>query len=687
MLNSYPANFATECISPSLISRLHAARNPMLPDNNTQDPRASGGPSTSSCPDNQRPSTSTSTNPTQHSSRYSANHNVAHHVAEFGHVENLQHIDSPPNVSDDDDQPAPPVTLRDKLSRRNRMSRLRRRCFHERHLHQYWHNETLYRTEANRSITPDELFLDLVIVGGIAVLGHELRENFKGWREIESFLLLFGALYTSWRNLVLLWNIWGICSDFIDKLGIYVVFTCLIFIALTAHGPFKEGVLPYVAAASFVATSTPCLSSIVFGMREPLLKDGGGKTLYAQCILFLFSSLPYFAAIFVRSDLAARALFWTAFILNSIFAISLSFYTDWITERFQKKDVLVTRLAIAIELMVEKYDVLTMIVLGESVLGILFEGAKYLTADGVRLGSLFGAAAISTALLYSLQTLYNNVDSPIPRGGKHAIRYKKLHGLSWSQLHIPYHASLVIFATGLGIALRDVALPPKYDVGSSSAHLAMTIIHAEAASDGVKIEPDFGRNPRWLFSVGWGASVILSGAIGAFHCPGPRAATRHWRFKIRCLISVALMVGMPFTTLSAVKYVSVYTVVTVFIAVIEYLFVQMDKMGFFRSEATTFTSSSAAITKDSSFEGSDLDSSDDLGDAGGLDLDVGKDVETGNAAAPTQPDVAPVTVDNNPELLPMTDALRDRMRKRHTCRLVKASDKKCALDKNACSVV
>lgn len=640
--------------------------------------------------ENPEPSDRNPENPASHSGASHGDHeHVAHHVAEFGHVENLIHINSPPRLSEEDALPAPPVTRRDKLAKQHRMSRLRRRCFHERHLHQYWHNETLYRTAANRSITPDELFLDLVIVGGIATLGHELRISFHeyGWQKIEPFFLLFGALYSSWRNLVILWNIWGICSDFIDKLGIYVVFTSLIFIALGAADPFDPKTLPYVAAASFIATATPCLSSIAFALQEPLLKDGGGRTIYSQSIFFIISASPYFAAIFVRSNIAARILFWIAFALNSVFAISLSFHTRYLVEKFQKDGVLVTQVAIAIELMVEKYDVLTMIVLGESVLSILFEGAHFLIEEDVHRGSLFGAVAASTALLYSLQTLYNNVDSPIPRGGKHALRFRKLYGLSWSQLHIPYHASLILLATGLGLALRDIALPPKTDTASEAAYVVLNAIRAGGDSEGIKTEPEFDYKEKWLLAVGWGASVILSGLIGAFHFPGPRAATKRWRFSVRCVIALAIMVGMPFSDLAAGYYLGVFCAVSVFIAVFEYLFVQMDKMGFFRSEATTFSSSTDEVAKEISFDDIDQeDSSDDLGDAQGLNLDINRGLEGGGAEAAQQDaiQVDDILQSGQPTVI---DALRNRLGKKHVCRLVRASDRKCSLERNVGTVV
>ena len=145
-------------------------------------------------------------------------------------IDKIVQIEGPKRLSDT--LPAPPIDRRDRLAVKERLIRLKNKCFHERNIHQYWQGDTLYRSAASRSIGSEELFLDLVMVGGIAAIGHELRETFQGWREVETVLLLFSALYSSWRQVVLLWNIWGVCWDTTDKIGIYIVFTCVSYIAL-----------------------------------------------------------------------------------------------------------------------------------------------------------------------------------------------------------------------------------------------------------------------------------------------------------------------------------------------------------------------------------------------------------------------------------------------------------------------
>lgn len=504
-----------------------------------------------------------------------------HHIEEFGevkdgvvHVDNIHHAE--------ETIPAPPISRKDKLARKERFRRLRGRLFAERHLMQYFYNETLYRSEGNRKVGPDELFLDLVIVGGIAALGHELRETFSNWRDVEKFILLFAALYMSWRTVIMLWNLWDLRSDLIDKAGIYLVFFSLTGIALGAHGAFQDGVRPYVAISAFAATFIPSATSIIWSSREPLLNNPQNyvNQIVLMSILNIIGVLPYFAAAFVRSERATRVLFWIPF----IYQLVLTFLTSNLYRFLHRNRPGHTRLAIAIELMVEKYEVLTMIVLGESVLGLLFEGALLVTAENASVGKLYAGAAAGTAMLYALQTLYVNVDGDIVKGGVHAIRYKGTYGILWGNIHTLYHIALILFATGLGIAMRDIAIPP-------SAEAARWLMREAAVEAGTEGAVQFGSKQRWLLSAGWGTSIMLSGIIGAFHFGGPRAATKKYRLFSRFLIVTPIMLGMPFANISAGGFLAVYTVVLVVIAIVEYLCLQFDRMGFFTSEHTSYSGS------------------------------------------------------------------------------------------------
>lgn len=225
---------------------------------------------------------------------------------------------------------------------------------------------------------------------------------------------------------------------------------------------------------------------------------------------------------------------------------------------------------------------------------------------------MYASAVAATLTLYSLQTLYVQIDSPIQKGGAHAIRHNAYAGFSWNFLHMPYHFFLILFATGLSISFRDVAILPV-----ESAVEAVVRAKSDAAAGAAQ----FSRNARWIFSTGWGGAVICSGLLGALHRPGPRAATKLHRIIIRCAIATGLMVGLPFSDVSAGWYQGITAMVSAAMSLTEYLFVQMDRIGFFRSEASRggFTSSESAAKEsetarfdDSFSESSEMDPDFDL---------------------------------------------------------------------------
>lgn len=295
----------------------------------------------------------------------------AHHLHEFGHVDRLVHV-AASHSSADEIHPVAPVSNKSPLARNERWRRLARRLYRPRHLMQYFFNDTLYRTRDIRRVSSEELFLDLVIVAAVASLGHELRAQPISWRSVEKFLLLFAAVYQSWRQAVFLWNLWGVHQDLIEKSGIYLTFVSIVGIAIGAHGAFDDGIRPYVAVSAFLATAIPTSGAVVWAFQERLLKNPANRAnqLLISGIFVIFSVLPYLAAAFVSTDTAARALYWTAFGIQPFAA-----YGPYLTySRLHRKIPNHTRLAFNIELIVEKFEVLTMIVLGETVIGLLFEG-------------------------------------------------------------------------------------------------------------------------------------------------------------------------------------------------------------------------------------------------------------------------------------------------------------------------
>lgn len=295
----------------------------------------------------------------------------AHHIHEFGEVDRIVHVERSESSAAEEEHPVLPVTDKSPSAKSERWRRLWHRLFRERHLMQYFYNDTLYRTVGIRKVSKEELFLDLVIVAAIAAIGHELRESEITWSAIEKFWLLFTAVYSSWSQTVLLWNLWGIQQDLVEKTGIYATFLALTGIALGAHSAFDDLARPYVAVSAFIASAIPATGGVIWSFKERLLKNPANRVnqLVLSDLFIFISILPYLVAAFVRSSEATRALYWVAFGLHVISLLVPYRLYQYIHRNIPEH----TRIAINIELMVEKYEVLTMIVLGETMIGLLFE--------------------------------------------------------------------------------------------------------------------------------------------------------------------------------------------------------------------------------------------------------------------------------------------------------------------------
>jgi hypothetical protein len=201
-----------------------------------------------------------------------------------------------------------------KAQRRRQWRRLQRRLWHPRWLRQYFREEgVLVREPGLRKIGNEELYLDLIIVANIAALGQDLKKYFKGWHEVETFMLLFGAVYTSWRNVLFLWNMFGTKGDLLDKVGVYCAHAAMSGIGLGAHFAFSTA-RKHVAVSAFLASAIPILSHVAFAVLEPDTSNEHNlfdQVIGLQIVAFV-GILPYLIAAFVSSERAVRALYWVA---------------------------------------------------------------------------------------------------------------------------------------------------------------------------------------------------------------------------------------------------------------------------------------------------------------------------------------------------------------------------------------
>jgi len=287
-------------------------------------------------------------------------------------------------------------------------------------------------------------------------------------------------------------------------------------------------------------------------------------------------AIPYFHACFVDSPRAARILFW----LPPIFQSFSSLITMEIFQYCHRDRPNRTNFAVSIELFVEKFEILTLIVLGESLMAILFEAAQYITLENARINLLYGFVFAATAIVTSFAAFYINIDNKIIPGSRHALRHNQAMGLFWNVLHLPFHACLILFSAGLGIAFRDIIIE-----GTATA----TVTHGTNAASEVISEPRFGANEKLLFIVGWSGSLVLSGAISLCHSYGPREFTKPIRIFIRSSIAIVLTVGIPFVDLSAELFILIFSVAISVMCIIEYILVHADDLNLLRPNSSKKT--------------------------------------------------------------------------------------------------
>lgn len=262
--------------------------------------------------------------------------------------------------------------------------------------------------------------------------------------------------------------------------------------------------------------------------------------------------------------------------------------------------------------------------MGESLLAILFEGGTILLlpASQVSLGRLYCGALFGVALSFSFKVFYTDIDNQVLRRGTHAIRWNRNAGLVWSLCHFFFHAALILAATGLGLALRGAAVRPSVEAAAAaSAPLAATVGtsgRAAVAAAAVAAAPvaGVGASPaaaaeataaaakallgafdtisRWVFTAGTFGALLVLVTLSLAHKPGPRAATRTARLATRTAVSVAALVGLPFVperSLGGLGLLGVVASLVATMALIEYVLLECDRIGWFRSELSVGASS------------------------------------------------------------------------------------------------
>jgi low temperature requirement protein LtrA len=446
-------------------------------------------------------------------------------------------------------------------------------------------------------VAEQELFGDLIVVAAIASLAHQLRYHYDGWPSIEAFTLLFAALHTSWRTVVSLFNSFGtgLAGDLLDKFCILLWIVSMSGIGLSAGSAFTSARIP-AAICAFLATAIPSAAYGAFTVLEPVTRNPHNH--FRQGVGFMCSWIagvaPYLVACFVESERAVKNCYWVSLVLSLVLLPMFAL----VYRRLHLSRPKAMLHAVNVESQTEKYGIFSLIVMGESLMALLFEGSELLAGEGIsHVVALFGAIFLSVAMLYSFMTLYYNVDNVYTRGAVHPLRRHRWTAMSWSYTHFFYHLTLAGFiSTGVGLALRDIAAPPPPS-SSGTARMIDSLSLATAETVEAVVETSaaqFNNSARWLFASAWLAATMLSGVMGLLWFAGPRGKTKDNRIWLRAFLSLPLAVGMPFASVSALTFLAVFSAASSLLAVSECILIEMDRLGMLRSLGTDASLTSGA---------------------------------------------------------------------------------------------
>jgi low temperature requirement protein LtrA len=279
-------------------------------------------------------------------------------------------------------------------------------------------------------VTPLELFFDLVLVFAITQVTSLLADD-PTWGGVVRGMLVLAALWWAWSAYA-----WLTSAMDVDEGGVRLTMLAsmgaMLFVALAVPGAFGDDAVLFGAAYLLVRLLHLVLSVIV--VRDD--PDRRGALLRFAPTAILGASLLVLAG-FLEGD--ERIAVWVvALTIDYLGPLVIGVGRGW---------------RVAPEHFAERHGLIILIALGESIIAIGV-GAGFELGTGVIV-----AAALGIVVVSALWWLYFDVAAILARRRLMQAKGLELHRLalhSYSYLHLPMVAGIVLFALGLKTTLGHV---------------------------------------------------------------------------------------------------------------------------------------------------------------------------------------------------------------------------------------
>jgi low temperature requirement protein LtrA len=290
--------------------------------------------------------------------------------------------------------------------------------------------EREHKADAEHQVTPLELFFDLVFVFAMTQVTSLLVDD-STWGGVLRGMLVLAALWWAWSAYA-----WLTSATDVDEGGVRLVMLASIGamfgVALAVPGAFGDDAVLFGVAYLLVRLLHLVLSALVARDNPDRL---GAILRFAPTAIVGASLLV--AAGFLEGDVQV-AVWVVALAIDYFGPVVIGVGQGW---------------QVAPEHFAERHGLIILIALGESMIAIGL-GAGFELGTGVIAGAALGIVVVS-----ALWWLYFDVAAIFGRGRLMRAQGLELHRLalhSYSYLHLPMLAGIVLFALGLKTTLDHV---------------------------------------------------------------------------------------------------------------------------------------------------------------------------------------------------------------------------------------
>lgn len=395
-------------------------------------------------------------------------------------------------------------------------------------LRQYYHRGLLWRANKIHEAGPYELFVDLVYVGIIAIAGDAAAEDATA-RSLLRFAVTFLMGWKFWTE-IMIYMAWFVQEDILRRLSVLFVLVCLVGLTVNMEGFFGD---TYTALVAFYVTAglMSGFSWIHYSALLPMIRN----TLISNGVLLIASAALWIGSIHDHSY-GRYVLIWIG-----LFVDILGFEIKWILVLLGQKSnnppikAWFSRHfeyipAISVEHMVSRSDSFVTLVLGYSVVSLLYQS----TAANP-MNNFFAKAILGLLQAFAMNSLYFEMDSF--NLYTHAIRrHNRMYFFVWKMAHVPFVMAFVV--AGATISRLVLAHDCKH-----------CPIEALGAAYAAKSQASISQGQRWLYCAGLGIATICTAIIANTHAY--KQPQGRWFFRHRKNLRLALrgVVGLVIVVL------------------------------------------------------------------------------------------------------------------------------------------